>query len=145
MIAAAMESQRAALERVADPLAGRVLLIARPGPRRTGRTIQLESDGYDVSVVETLAAALERHREPAVDIVFLDAIDMPPAEVAEAVQAIRNHYATTGMPIVLSSNHDVRVLVESGLRLSAYDHILNPPAHGIAIPCSAEPAALDID
>ena len=101
------------------------ILIAddEPAIRRTLREI-LEFEDYTVVEAEDGDQALDKAREPGLDLILLD-IKMPGRDGMEVLQAM--HDAELGVPVVMISGHGTVETAVEATQLGAVDFLEKPP------------------
>lgn len=96
----------------------RLVLIDRPGPRRDGRQLQLELDGYEV-IPAWDADALDGELDRA-DLAELVVVDED--QVRRLREFVDCHDFSA--PLLVRSSRSRAELVRDGLRLRSIDHLV---------------------
>jgi DNA-binding response OmpR family regulator len=122
-VGAAGEQPDASWEPV-RPEAGRLLLVEDNADMRAYLTRLLRSDGWSVTAVADVAAAL-RLPPPPPDLVLSDVM-LPDTDGLELVRTLRRLPATARLPIVLLTARAGWESVAEGLGAGADDYVVKP-------------------
>lgn len=101
----------------------RILIVEDDESISLGLRMNLEAEGYDVSVATDGDEGLARASEGAVDLVILDVM-LPKMNGFEVVRQLRNKGST--VPVVMLSARGAEMDKVMGLELGAEDYITKP-------------------
>lgn len=88
-------------------------------------SFKLEGDGHEVSCVDNGAAALERVRTDAFDVLILDSM-MPALSGMEVLKAIKSDPAIAGLPVVMLTARHSQDDIVGALRAGATEYLTKP-------------------
>lgn len=100
----------------------RILLVEDERALSEPLSFLLESEGYDVVVIENGAEAIERFESVGSDVILLDLM-LPGAAGTEVCRRVR---AVSDVPIIMLTAKDSEVDIVVGLELGADDYVTKP-------------------
>lgn len=100
----------------------RIMLVEDERSLSEPLTFLLESEGYEVALVEDGLQAIERYESLDPDLVLLDLM-LPGAPGTEVCRRIRQ---TSDVPIIMLTAKDSEVDIVVGLELGADDYVIKP-------------------
>jgi formate hydrogenlyase transcriptional activator len=104
---------------------GSLLVVDDDETNRDVLSHRLQRKGFCVTVAENGAQALDLVRARRFDLVLLD-IMMPGLNGLEILQALRQTYTLTDLPIIMASARDQSADVVHALQLGANDYVTKP-------------------
>lgn len=100
----------------------RILLVEDERALSEPLSFLLESEGYDVVIIENGAEAIERFESVNPDVILLDLM-LPGAAGTEVCRRVR---AVSDVPIIMLTAKDSEVDIVVGLELGADDYVTKP-------------------
>jgi sigma-B regulation protein RsbU (phosphoserine phosphatase) len=111
---------------------GRLLVVDDDEMNRDMLSRRLAAKGYAVETAENGAAALDRARSGAFDLVLLD-IMMPGIDGLEVLKILRGVFSASDLPIIMATARGDSLDIVEALRLGANDYITKPLDFPVAL------------
>lgn len=108
-----------------DPQQNRLLIVDDNEMNRDMLARRLVRSGYLVDVAENARRLIQRVEENHTDLVLLD-IEMPEISGFDALEALRNDYSPSELPIIMVSARNQREDIVKALNLGANDYLTKP-------------------
>ena len=108
-----------------NPQQNRLLIVDDNEMNRDMLARRLVRNGYLVEVAESARQLMQRVKEKSTDLVLLD-IEMPEVSGFDALEALRNDYSPSELPIIMVSARNQREDIVKALNLGANDYLTKP-------------------
>lgn len=110
----------------------RVLIVDDNEMNRDLLARRLARNGYLVEVAENARQLMQRAKENTLDLVLLD-IEMPEVSGYDALQALRNDYSPSQLPVIMVTARNQREDIVRALNLGANDYLTKPIDFPVAL------------
>lgn len=108
-----------------NPRQSRLLIVDDNEMNRDMLARRLARSGYLVDVAENARQLMQRVKESSTDLVLLD-IEMPEVGGFDALEALRNDYSPSELPIIMVSARNQREDIVKALNLGTNDYLTKP-------------------